>query len=451
MFEFDNDFFGISAEAVKRMDPLQRLAMEVGFETLIIAGWTEKTLNNAGIGVYFGNCGTDFPAIMQGNDPRLPPEQQFLPWSDDTRLGLAAFMQASRLSHRYNMRGPVSTNDTACSSSLVAIGVAHYALRPREPTQDVFSTRSDLHWALCLGTNGLLGPGSWIGLCGPHMVSHTGRCLTFDASADGFGRGEGVAGLTLKDSASIEEPTDRYAMVCGSCINQDGRSASMTAPHGPSQQECIVASLREANVTAADIMVAELHGTGTALGDPIEVGALRGVMRKRDLPIYKTSAKSNMSHTEATAGMAGIIKCLSMTVMSAVPPNVHLRLLNAHMDTHAYPVQFPDEWSDFSINSGYAGVSSFGFGGTNARGDVWARCMIGPRKTGGDLDFNKLRFLQAKKQDMLERLAAIQDPDIDDSLKERMHVDLQKEEVEMVLEALNAEGRLGSAVLPALQ
>jgi len=446
IFEFDNDFFGISVEEAKRMDPCMRLSTETGFECLTSAGWTEKTLNSSKVGVYIGWSGSDFTSnAFFGSDPRLPLELQTNPWSADSRSGVHAWSQASRLSYLYHLRGPVHNNDTACSSSLVATAVAHYALRPREPTQEGFCTRSDLYWALVLGVNGLLGPGSWIGLCGPHMVSHEGRCFTFDASADGFARGEGVSGITLKSSEEIEEPTDRYAMLCGSCTNQDGRSASMTAPHGPSQQECIVASLREANITATDIRVAELHGTGTALGDPIEVGALRGVMRKRDDPIYKTSAKCNMEHTEAAAGMNGLIKCLSMTVLSAVPPNIHLRLLNAHMDTNAYPVLFPDEYSDFCINSGYAGVSSFGFGGANARADVWARCMKGPRRTGGNLQIDKLALLHAKKQDLLEHLTAIQDPDIDDTLKERMHVDVQKDEVDMNIEAIDAEGRLGAA------
>ncbi|CAE8621809.1 unnamed protein product [Polarella glacialis] len=164
----------------------------------------------------------------------------------------------------------------------------------------------------------------------------------------------------------------------------------MTAPHGPSQQECIRASLREANVTPADIRIAELHGTGTALGDPIEVGALRAVMKHRDTPIFKTSAKSNLAHAEANAGMAGLLKCVLMLRHGVTPPNVHFKSLNPHLDLTGYPVYLCDDMCEIGTNSGYAGVSSFGFGGTNARADIWAKAVHGPRKVQ-PVDFDKLQ------------------------------------------------------------
>eukprot|EP00913_Durusdinium_trenchii_P007330 g6890.t1 len=234
-------------------------------------------------------------------------------------------------------------------------GEAHNAMRPLDPKQSDATCSGGEH-SLVLGTNALLGPFSWIGLCGPKMLSagsperagilidrtsHTtphrrrkfeglakGRCFTFDYGADGFGRGEGTSGLFA---------------------------------------ECIRASLKEANVTPADIRVAELHGTGTALGDPIEVGALRGVMKVRDLPILKTSAKSNLAHGEANAGMAGLVKCVLMLNRGTVAPNVHFYSLNPHLDLNGYPCQISGELLELGSTSGYAGVSSFGFGGTNAR------------------------------------------------------------------------------------
>merc|ERR1712032_67788 len=163
-------------------------------------------------------------------------------------------------------------------------------------------------------------------------------------------------------------------------------------------------------------------------------------MGRKD-PICKTSAKSNIGHTEPAAGMIGLIKCMSMNMLSGVPANVHLRKLNAHIDTDSYPVIFPDEFCDLGINSSFTGVSSFGAGGSNARGDVWARCTKGPRRTGGELVTDKLGFLHAKKQDLLARLAAIQDPDIDDRLKERMQIDLQKEEIDMAIKSVDSEER----------
>jgi len=379
---FDADFFGVDPELVEMMDPIQRNTLEVGYNALMKAGWDRDTLKNAQIGVYIGNCGTDWVSTkLQPSVVPVNPEYVHL-WS--------AHSLSNRLSYTFGMRGPVSTSDTACSSSLVATGTAHNAMRRVEPEQAPVGNHSYIDWVVVVGTNALLGPFSWIGLCGPHMLSPTGRCFTFDTHADGFSRGEGTTSVTAK--ITEKEPSGRLAVFCGTCINQDGRSASMTAPHGPSQQECLWGSLREANVKPADIRIAELHGTGTALGDPIEVGALRGVMKVRDGPINKTSAKSNLAHAEANAGIAGLVKCFMMLMHSVTAPNVHMNSLNPHMDTNGYPVLFSDELVEMSANSGYAGVSSFGFGGTNARADLWARACAGPRKAN-EMDWNKLDYI----------------------------------------------------------
>merc|ERR1712061_15525 len=140
-------------------------------------------------------------------------------------------------------------------------------------------------------------------------------------------------------------------MICGTCMNQDGRSASLTAPHGPSQQECIRYSLREANIDPLKIRIQELHGTGTALGDPIEVGALRATMMTyqgttRSHPLVKTSSKTNVGHGEHCAGINGIMKCVLLSMMATAAPNNHLRLLNAHIDSNGYPVFFTSEFTD---------------------------------------------------------------------------------------------------------
>lgn len=382
---FDHKFFGYAEEDIYDMDPCQRNSLEVGYNTLYKAGWNRKTLNGANIGSYFGNCGTDWQGM------KLNP--MFNQITTQTFTGTNAHMTAVRLNYVFGMRGPNSTSDTACSSSLVATGSAHNALRRVEPDQMRVSNNAFIDWALCVGTNGLWGPMSWIGLCGPRMLSSKGRCFTFDHSADGFGRGEGTSAISLH--VTEKEPSGRLAMLCGTCINQDGRSASMTAPHGPSQQECLRASMREANIVPGDVRVAELHGTGTALGDPIEVGALRGVMKNRSLPICKTSAKSNLEHGEANAGMAGLLKCFNILMHGICPCNIHLKDLNPHIDTNSYPVLFGDESIDLGTSSGYAGVSSFGFGGTNARADLWAKATTGPRKTG-TLDENKLDYITVR-------------------------------------------------------
>jgi len=238
-----------------------------------------------------------------------------------------------------------------------------------------------LRLSLVVGINTLIGAITYISLSGPGMLTRKGRCFTFDHSADGYGRGEGIGGMNLKKCATEFAAMGRLAMLIGSCVNQDGRSASMTAPHGPSQQDVIRASMREAGLNAYEISVAECHGTGTALGDPIEVGSLRGVMKqdRGEVPLLTTSAKSNIGHLEAGAGIAGIIKCIMMLRHSVGAPNQHLLELNPHLDLEGFPIAMEVEPADFGHNSGISGVSSFGFGGTNARADMWGHCVRGPR------------------------------------------------------------------------
>lgn len=435
LWDFDAELFGIDPEEVKTMDPGYRRSCEVGYEALINAGFSRQTLMGKDLGVFVGHCGSDwnyFSNYIHHGFPRN--EYSEWGWQQTRFIG--------RLHMIFGMKGPTSTHDTACSSSLVAVCVSHYALRPEEPGVLKGTAGQSLQWAMVMGCNPLVGPFSWIGLCAPKMISFGGRCFTFNQSADGFNRGEGFNSMTLKDNKASEEPSDRYAMLCGSCINQDGRSASMTAPHGPSQQECIRYSLREANITPADVLMAELHGTGTALGDPIELGALRGVMmwrtkgERRDIPIFKTSGKSNNGHLEASAGLSGLQKCVMMLMHGSCAPNVHLKMLNANADTSQYPVIITDSLADIG-NSGYVGVSSFGVGGCNARGDVWARAQRGPFNAGGEFGYEKLSYLHARKQDFIDRANALEDPDISDSLKDnamlRLRAPFVREEANTIL------------------
>merc|ERR1719343_1738429 len=175
----------------------------------------------------------------------------------------------------------------------------------------------------------------YVGACSQHMLSTKGRCWTFDGSADGFGRSEGCSFCYAKysDDDSVVEVSEACAV--GSKVNQDGRSASMTAPNGPSQQMCIKASMREAQLEPHDITASECHGTGTSLGDPIEVGSLRGVQEtdERDNGLCCTSAKSNIGHLEANAGITGLLKCVLMNRYGMATPNCHLRALNPHIET----------------------------------------------------------------------------------------------------------------------
>merc|ERR1719401_132110 len=295
-----------------------------------------------------------------------------------------------RVGFTLNIRGPQVLADTACSSSLVAYSIGHTALRQSSFDQVKSAVGGGLNEAICGGNNTVPGPGNYINLCGPHMLSVMGRCFTFDQSADGFERGEGTGCFFVRNEEVMS--LNSTASMIGACTNQDGRSASMTAPNGPSQQECIRGSMKEAILTANQVTCAECHGTGTALGDPIEVGALRGVMQNRVVPIFQTSAKAHIGHLEASAGMAGVIKCIIMCAACTGSPNCHFFTLNAHLDVNGYPTLFCTEMADYGYNSGYSGVSSFGFGGANARADIFAKANKGHHAVN-DLDYSKVDYV----------------------------------------------------------
>lgn len=363
---FDNVFFGIPAEQAKCMAPYHRILMEVGYEALARAGHRKHEMLGWKCGVFVGDSGTDW------DGPQMTAEN--LHWRWEGRERSAA---ATRLSHVLGLKGPTLTAETACSSSLVAAGMAQASMRQPLPGQKAVGVASGLMDGLVIGINTCIGPIAYITLSGPGMLTSRGRCFTFDSSADGFARGEGVGALKLKICNNSYESMGRLAVLIGCSVNQDGRSASMTAPHGPSQQAVIRDSMREGGISPKMITIAECHGTGTALGDPIEVGALRGVLGNRASPLLATSSKSNLGHLEAGAGMAGLIKCICMLQFCSGSPNIHLVKLNAHLDVEGFPCYFESEAVDFGINSGLSGVSSFGFGGTNARADVWGHATHG--------------------------------------------------------------------------
>ena len=373
IFSFDNDFFNVPEEEAWLLAPAARQLLERSYEALFTTGLRRKDVKGKRIGVYIGHSGDDW-----SGDPRFTCGS-----CDCHRFGFQARKWANiagRICYTLGLQGPQALLDTACSSALVAYGVGHTALRQIADEQARAGQDSGITEALMAGANLIPGPGNYINLCGPHMLSINGRCFTFDMSADGFERGEGSSCFFARSEERVTR--EAIATVIGACLNQDGRSASMTAPNGPSQQECVRGSMKEAGLTANQITCSELHGTGTALGDPIEVGALRGVMQNRKAPIMQTSAKSHIGHLEANAGQAGIIKCILMCNSCAGTPNCHLYILNPHLDVNGYPTIFNTELTEYGNQSGYSGVSSFGFGGANARADVYAVATRGPRKPG---------------------------------------------------------------------
>jgi hypothetical protein len=240
-------------------------------------------------------------------------------------------------------------------------------------------------YALTMGVSTILTPFNTIAYCGAGMLSHKGRCFTFDYSADGYVRGEGCGAMYYE--VHVKEELSRLNTVKGTNMNQDGRSASLTAPNGPSQTLCTQQSMRESAIVSDDIQTQELHGTGTPLGDPIEVGALKAAMMvntvtkvTRFSPLVNTSSKASIGHGEMVAGMSGVMKVTLMLMFQTCTPGCHIRTLNPNIDNAGYPVLFNDAAVDSGSATGYCGVSSFGFSGCNARADVWGMATVGHRK-----------------------------------------------------------------------
>lgn len=350
---FDSQFFGISPREAVRIDPQQRLLLEVAWESLEQAGLAPHKLAGTQTGVFVGISSNDYSRILLKN---LSQTDVY----DGT--GNAMSIAANRLSYVFDFKGPSIAVDTACSSSLVAVHLACQSLRMGE---------SNL--ALTGGVNLILLPDMTVNLAQARMMSATGRCKPFDASADGYVRGEGCGIVVLKRLSDALADGDRILSVIRStAVNQDGRSNGLTAPYGLSQQEVIKVALDEADVSPSQISYVEAHGTGTSLGDPIEFHALEAVLsdgRTAATPQCAVgSVKTNIGHLEAAAGIAGLIKVVVSLNEDEVPPHLHLRQLNPQISLEGSPITIPTNrcaWPS-GVERRYAGVSSFGFGGTNA-------------------------------------------------------------------------------------
>jgi acyl transferase domain-containing protein len=274
--------------------------------------------------------------------------------------GSAASITSNRISYLLGLTGPSMTLDTACSSSLVAVDLAVEKLR-----SGVCSA------ALVGGVNVMLSHRSFVGCCSAKMLSFKGRCATFDASADGYCRGEGVGAVVLKRMKDAQADGNQIlAIIRGTAVNQDGRSASLTAPNGLAQEAVIKRALEIAGLKGSDMDYIECHGTGTGLGDPIEVGALKNVLNaQRKKPVVLGAVKTNIGHLEGAAGVVGLIKAIEVLRHRRVPGNVHFKTLNPKIDLGDFPAIISNQPIALELNAQrtiIAGVSSFGFGGTNA-------------------------------------------------------------------------------------
>lgn len=350
--DFDARFFRISSREGMRMDPQQRILLEVAWEALEHAGLPPEQLMGTPTGVFVGIATHDYNQFLLSDLSLL-----------DTYVGtgLASSIAANRLSYIFDLRGPSIALDTACSSSLVAVHLA---------CQSIWQGESTL--ALAGGVNLILRPELSIAFSKAGMLAPGGRCRTFDADAEGYVRSEGCGMVVLKPlSAALADGDRVLALIRSTATNQDGRSNGITAPNQHAQEAVIQRALELAGVAPAQIGYVEAHGTGTSLGDPIEMTALRQVLmtgRTSDQPCAFGSVKTNIGHAEAAAGIAGLIKTVLTLAHEAIPPNLHLRELNARLPIADTPFFVPTQlqpWPRTTMPRN-AGVSSFGFGGSNA-------------------------------------------------------------------------------------
>lgn len=353
--KFDSQFFGISPREAEKMDPQQRVLMEVTWEALEDAGIRIDEISGTKTGVYVGLSTHDYSLLQYHNangDYSIIDAYQ--------GSGNSSSIAANRISYFLNLTGPSISVDTACSSSLVSIHLAAQSLKNKE---------SDL--AIAGGVGLLLSPHTSITFSQAQMLAPSGRCRTFDSSADGYVRGEGAGIVLLKRLSDAERDGDNIlAVIKSSAVNQDGKTNGLTAPNSFSQSNVIKEALNKAHLTSNDLSYIETHGTGTILGDPIEVQALSMVMKDRDPsnPCYLGAVKTNIGHLEAAAGIAGFIKTVLVLKNKTIPPNLHFRKINPHIPILELPFKIPEEIIELSNSEKkqYAGVSSFGFGGTNA-------------------------------------------------------------------------------------
>ncbi|GAA6618282.1 type I polyketide synthase [Scytonema sp. NUACC26] len=398
---FDPKFFGISSREAASMDPQQRLLLEVTWEALEDAGQIPKHLAGTQTGVFIGISTQDFSMLTSGNSGQ----------DIYMTIGTSHSIAANRISYVFNFTGPSVAFDTACSSSLVAVHYACLSLWNQESTL-----------AVAGGVNALLLPKVTNNFAKAGFLAPDGRCKTFDARADGYVRGEGAGAVILKPLSQALADGDRiYAVIKGSAVNQDGRSNGLTAPNPLAQSAVLRSAYQLSGVSPGQVQYIEAHGTGTSLGDPMEMSALGEVLAQDRPPgnyCAVGSVKTNIGHLEAAAGIAGLIKVALSLKHRQIPPNLHFQKPNPYIPFDKLPLrvqQTLEPWpqgNDLAL----AGVSSFGFGGTNAH-VVLAEAPLedtGTRRHGdtgtvfpsaSDSRPVHLLTLSAKSEDALRELA----------------------------------------------
>lgn len=350
--QFDAEFFGISPREAKTLDPQQRLLLELSWEAMENGCVLPSALAGTSCAVYVGISGMDY-----GNRSM----DDLAVMTSHSMTGNALSIAANRLSYVFDLHGPSLSIDTACSSSLVALHHACSSLRSGEAS-----------CALVGGVNMLLHPSSFVGFTKASMLSADGKCKAFDASSDGYVRAEGGAVLLLKPlEKALADGDSIKGVILGSGVNSDGaRKSGLTIPSAEGQAELMSDVLEQSGLQREDIAYIEAHGTGTAVGDPIEAAAIGRVYgRGRRAPLPIGSVKTNLGHLEPASGMAGLVKALLVLQKGVVPPSLHLRVPNPAIDFDGLNLEVVTRSTTLPIKDGkplVAGVNSFGFGGTNA-------------------------------------------------------------------------------------
>ena len=351
--QFEPQFFNMSAREARTMDPQQRLVLEVVWEAIENAGQAPRELAGSRTGVFIGMTSFEYSTLVQascGQDLDVY-----------TASGNAHNATPGRVSYFLGLQGPSLAIDSACSSSLVSVHLACQSLRTGESNM-----------ALAGGVNLLLAPEPFFCFSNWGMLAADGRCKSFDAQANGFVRGEGCGIVVLKRlSDAVSNGDNILAVIRGSAVNQDGRSSGVTVPNGAAQEAVIRQALANAGVRPQEVSYVEAHGTGTSLGDPIEAHALAAVLgpeRTTDNPLVLGTVKSNLGHLEAAAGVAGLIKTILSLKNEQIPRQLHFHEMNPRIDWGGMPVEIPVEARAWPRGESrrLAGVSAFGFSGTNA-------------------------------------------------------------------------------------
>jgi len=390
--QFDPVFFGISPREAVNMDPQHRLLLEVSWEALEHAGQAPDKLFGTSTGVFVGVSNSDYLQLAV----RTYKDEQI-----DAYLGTGngPSLMSGRLSYLLGLEGPSITVDTACSTSLVAIHLACQSLRNNECSI-----------ALAGAANAIITPTTSLIFCRAQALSPSGRCKTFDADADGYGRAEGCGMVVLKRLANAIEDRDTiHAVIRGTAINQDGKSNGLTAPNQSAQEKVISAALLNGKIKPSEVSYIEAHGTGTPLGDPIEVHALASVLgegRHAENPLVIGSVKTNVGHLESAAGVAGLIKVVLALQHREIPAHLHLKQLNPHISVEDLQLLIPTQsisWPE-GQKKRIAGVSSFGFSGTNAHMILEEAPEIKTKQVDVERPFHLLA-VSAKSEIALQELA----------------------------------------------